>query len=265
MRVAMATDAGHAGRANEDFVGAVPTGMVLVDGAGGIAGAEKVCHHGVSWYATRLGGALLGMLSQDRSLRSVLADSIERVTDEHRDTCDVANSISPYAAVAILRFSAGLVEHLVLGDAVVVIGQVGAEPFVAHDPREVVIARSFEARLKGIPEDSDEYRRLLLDLRAQRNSPGGFWVAKDDPRVVDEAITGSCPANQVTATALLSNGASRLVDTFGLTDWAGLLHLLETVGPGEIIRRVREAEAHDRIATDDATIVQCSPLLPSDT
>ncbi|HEX5597301.1 MAG TPA: hypothetical protein VFX61_14985 [Micromonosporaceae bacterium] len=255
MRVTMATDAGHPGRTNEDFAGAVPSGMVLVDGAGGIAGAERVCHHGVTWYATRLGGALLGALSQDRSLCDVLAESIERITDEHRDTCDVAHSISPYAAVAMLRFSGGLVEYVVLGDAVVVIGRAGAEPFVAHDPREVVIARSFEARLKGIPEGSDEYRRLLLELRAQRNSPGGFWVAKDDPRVVNEAITGSCPADEVTATALLSNGASRLVDTFGLTSWAGLLHLLETDGPGEIIRRVREAEVRDGVATDDATIV----------
>jgi hypothetical protein len=79
--------------------------------------------------------------------------------------------------------------------------------------------------------------------------------AKDDPRVVDEAIIGSCPANEVRATALLSNGASRLVDTFGLTGWAGLLHLLETDGPGEIIPSVMETEACDRITTDDATIV----------
>jgi hypothetical protein len=255
MRVTMATEAGHAGRTNEDFAGAVPCGMVLVDGAGGIAGAEEVCHHGVAWYATRLGGALLGTLSQDLSLRNVLAESIARITDEHRDTCDVANSISPYAAVAILRFSGKIVEHLVLGDAVVVVGRAGVEPFVAHDPREVLIARSFQAQLKGIREGSAEYQRLLLELRAQRNNSGGFWVAKDDPRVVDEAITGSCPADEVTATALLSNGASRLVDTFGLTGWTGLLHLLDTDGPGEIIRRVREAEAREGVATDDATIV----------
>lgn len=251
----MATDAGHCGRTNEDFAGAVPAGMVLVDGAGGIAGAEQVCRHGVAWYATRLGGALLATLSQDRSLRDVLAESIERVTDEHRDTCEVAHPISPYAAVAMLRFSGGLVEHLVLGDAVAVVGRARGEPYVAHDPREMVIARSFETRLTGMPEGSDEYRRLLLELRAHRNSPGGYWVAKDDPRVVDEAITGSCPADEVTMTALLSNGASRLVDTFGLTGWAGLLHLLDTEGPGEIIRRVRLAEARDSVATDDATII----------
>ncbi|MET8065262.1 hypothetical protein ACFYON_22320 [Micromonospora sp. NPDC005686] len=255
MRVTMATDAGHPGRTNEDFAGAVPCGMVLVDGAGGISGAGEVCHHGIAWYATRLGGALLGVLSEDRSLRDVLAEGIERVTGQHRDTCDVTHPISPFAAVAMLRFSGGTVEHLVLGDAVAVVGRAGGEPVVAHDPREVVIARSFEERLKNVPEGGDEYRRLFMELRTRRNSPGGFWVAKDDPRVVEEAVTGECPADDVTGAALLSNGASRLVDTFGLTGWPGLLRLLETDGPAEVIRRVREAEARDGVATDDATAI----------
>ncbi|MEU4790608.1 hypothetical protein AB0F95_12995 [Micromonospora tulbaghiae] len=255
MRVTMATDAGHPGRTNEDFAGAVPCGMVLVDGAGGISGAGEVCHHGIAWYATRLGGALLGVLSEDRSLRDVLAEGIERVTDQHHDTCDVTHPISPFAAVAMLRFSGGTVEHLVLGDAVALVGRASGGPVVAHDPREVVIARSFEERLKDVPEGGDEYRRLFMELRARRNSPGGFWVAKDDPRVVDEAVTGECPADDVRTAALLSNGASRLVDTFGLTDWPGLLRLLETDGPAEVIRRVREAEARDGVATDDATAI----------
>nr|WP_030502594.1 hypothetical protein [Micromonospora purpureochromogenes] len=255
MRVVMATDAGHPGRANEDFAGAVPGGLVLVDGAGGITGADEVCHHGIAWYATRLGGALLGALAEERSLRDVLAEGIERVTDAHRVTCDVTHPISPFAAVAMLRFSGDHVEHLVLGDAVAVVGRAAGEPVVAHDPREVVIARAFEERLKDVPEGSDEYRRLLMELRARRNSPGGFWVAKDDPTVVAEAVIGSGPADDVTVAALLSNGASRLVDTFGLTDWAGLLRLLETDGPAEVIRRVREAEAREGVTTDDATII----------
>ncbi|WFF04852.1 hypothetical protein O7622_17445 [Micromonospora sp. WMMD1076] len=255
MRAAMATDAGHPGRANEDFAGAVPCGMVLVDGAGGIAGADEVCRHGIAWYATRLGGALLGALPEERSLRDVLAEGIERITDAHRQTCDVAHPISPFAAVAMLRFSGDSVEHLVLGDAVAVVGRAHGEPLVAHDPREVVIARSFEERLTDVPEGGDEYRRLLMELRSRRNSPGGFWVAKDDPTVVAEAVTGECPAGEVRTTALLSNGASRLVDTFGLTGWPGLLRLLETDGPAEVVRRVREAEAREGAATDDATIV----------
>lgn len=251
----MATDAGHPGRTNEDFAGAVPCGMVLVDGAGGIAGAGEVCHHGIAWYATRLGGALLGALSKDGSLRDVLAEGIGLVTDAHRDTCDVTYPISPFAAVAMLRFAGDSVEHLVLGDAVAVVGRVGGAPVVAHDPREVVIARSFEDRLKDVPEGGAEHRRLLMELRSRRNSPGGFWVAKDDPTVVAEAVTGECPAGETTTAALLSNGVSRLVDTFGLTDWPGLLRLLKTDGPAEVVRRVRQAEARDGVDTDDATII----------
>ncbi|WP_306215091.1 hypothetical protein [Actinoplanes sp. RD1] len=264
MRVTMATDAGHPGRANEDFAGAVPAGLVLVDGAGGIAGAGELCHHGVAWYATRLGGALLGALADDRGLPGVLADGIARVTAEHRDTCDVTHPSSPYAAVAMLRRTGGSVEHLVLGDAVALVGRAGreplvgragGEPLVVHDAREVVIARGFEERLRGVPEDSKERRRLLRELRAYRNAPGGYWVAKDDPRAAEEAISGSSPAGEVTVAALLSNGASRIVDTFGLTGWGGLLELLEAEGPAEVIRRVREAESRAGVATDDATVV----------
>ncbi|WP_309236762.1 hypothetical protein [Micromonospora sp. S-DT3-3-22] len=263
MRVVLATDAGHPGRANEDFVGAVPAGLVLVDGAGGIPGAGEFCRHGVAWYARRLGGALLGGLSTGGSLREVLAGAITQVTDAHRGSCDVTHPSSPHAAVAVLRCSGGLVEHLVLGDAVAVVGRVAGGPLVAHDPREVVIARSFERRLVGVAEGSGEHRRLLAELRGHRNAPGGFWVAKDDPRVVDEAVTGDCPAGEVTAAALLSNGASRLVDTFGLTDWAGLLRLLDTAGPAGIIRRVREAEARHGVATDDATVAGWRATGPS--
>ncbi|WP_307799262.1 hypothetical protein [Micromonospora antibiotica] len=254
MRVVLATDAGHPGRPNEDFAGAVAAGLVLVDGAGGVPGADQVCRHGVAWYANRLGGALLGGLSAQRSLREVLAEGIVQVTDVHRDTCDVTHPSSPHAAVAMLRFSDDLVEHLVLGDAVVVVGRASGAPVVAHDPREVVIARSFERRLVGVAAGSEEYRRLLRELRGHRNKPGGFWVAKDDPQVVAEAVTGNHPAGEVTLAALLSNGASRLVDTFGLTDWAGLLRLLDH-GPAEVIRQVRQAEDRHGVATDDATVI----------
>jgi len=46
----MATSAAaRTGRGNEDFVGAVPTAVVLLDGAGGVSGSESVCRHGVAW------------------------------------------------------------------------------------------------------------------------------------------------------------------------------------------------------------------------
>ncbi|MFD0852954.1 hypothetical protein ACFQ07_12015, partial [Actinomadura adrarensis] len=42
--------------------------------------------------------------------------------------------------------------------------------------------------------------------------------------------------------ALLSDGAARLVERFGLMAWNELLDVLETEGPCELIRRTRTAE-----------------------
>ena len=262
MRVTMTSvAAGRAGRVNEDFAGAVPAAAVVVDGAG-IPGAESVCRHGVAWYAARLGGSLLSLLAlgPDRSLAAVLAEAIQQVTAEHRGTCDVADPISPSATVAMLRLSGGRVEHLVLGDAVVVLDRADGAPLVRSDPREVVISRSYRPALEAAGAGTDEYRRVLGELRAHRNRPGGFWVAKDDPRAAAEAVTGSAAVPELTGAVLLSNGASRIVDHFGLTDWPGFLALLAAGGPAEIIQRVRRAEAGQAVAADDATIVHCTDL-----
>ncbi|MGW0480740.1 integrase [Nonomuraea sp. NPDC003214] len=260
MRVTMATDP-HAGRANEDFTGAVPAAAVLVDGAG-IPGAGSLCRHGVAWYAARLGGGLLTLLrhAPGRGLADLLGEAIEQVTGEHRDTCDVTSPISPSAAVAVLRLTGGRAEHLVLGDATVVLDRAGSAPLVVTDRREVVISSRYETALRDVPQGSDEHRRILGDLRAHRNRPGGFWVAKDDPRAAAEAVTGSCPVAGLTGAALLSNGASRIVDRFALTGWPEVMAALASDGPGAIIGRVRQAEARHAVAADDATIAYCTGL-----
>jgi hypothetical protein len=262
MRATMTSVAGHAERSNEDFTGVVPTGAVLIDGAG-IPGGEVICRHGVAWYAHRLGGALLAPLSlePDRSLRDLLGEAIEQVTDRHRHTCDVANPISPSAAVALMRCHDGFLDHLVLGDATLVLEQRSGDTLVATDPREPVISAPFEPLLAAVPAGSAQYRDLLRELRGHRNRPGGFWVAKDDPRAADEAITGRTPVAEVNSAVLLSNGASRIVDAFHLTDWPGVLTVLATSGPEEVIRQVRQAEARDGVALDDATITHCTDLV----
>lgn len=260
MRVTMTSAAERTGRMNEDFTGAVPTAAVLIDGAG-IPGTESICRHGVAWYATRLGGSLLSLLSlmRDRSLAALLADAIKLVTDDHRDTCDVTDPISPSATVAMLRRSDDRIEYLVLGDCVVVLDTADGAPIVVSDPREVIISRSYLPALEAA-EGSDEYHRVLRDLRANRNQPGCFWLAKDDPRAADEAITGSRPTSELTSAALLSDGASRIVDRFRLADWPEVMAILASSGPADIIHRVRQAETRHAVAADDATITYCTDL-----
>ena len=249
--------AGRPGRGNEDFVGAVPTAAVLVDGAGGVDGADLACRHGTAWYAHRLGAELLALLAHPshRTLPALLAEAIERVTDAHRPTCDVADPRSPWAAVAILRASATTADYLVLGDAFVVLDRPGAARVVT-DGRELAFARPYEVALEAAAEGSPEHERLLREardaMRANRNRPGAFWAAKDDPGAAAEAVTGTVA--ELTAAALLSNGVTRLVDG------PDVLALLATDGPESIIRRVRQAEALQGVPADDASIAHCTDL-----
>lgn len=268
MRVSMATSAGQAGRPNEDFAGAVPGAAVLLDGAG-IPGTESICSHGVAWYTHRLGGALLGRLSRDdgRDLADILATVIGEIAADHRGTCDITHPSSPQATVVIVRAHRGRLDHLLLADSFLVLDQVRGGPRVITDEREVTARRTCSAPLDGVPRGTAEYDRIrescVEALRARRNRPGGYWIAKDDPHAAEEAVTGSLPLPDLGSVALLSNGASRIVSPYGLTDWPGVLELLDTGGPADIIRRVRQAEAlicadPDAPVPDDATVAHCT-------
>jgi hypothetical protein len=265
MQVLMETRTTASDRSNEDFAGAVPSAAVLLDGAG-IVGAESICHHGVAWYTHRLGGELLGRLSRDdgHDLAAILGDAIEQVTDEHRDSCDVADPSSPQATVAILRVTEDCADYLVLADAVLVLNPVDTAPVVVRDPREVAIRRRFAAELSSLEPGTPAYDaardRAIAAIRPQRNRPGGYWIAKDDPRAASEAVTGSHTVGDLAGAALLSNGASRIVDRFELSDWPEVFATLDADGPSEVIRRVRAAEADDGTTPDDATIAYCTHL-----
>lgn len=216
----MGTSPGHVDRPNEDFVGAVPGAVVLVDGAG-IPGVEDVCHHGVAWYAHSLGTALLMSMTRDRtSPVEAPAHSIEHVAERHRHTCDLANPSSPQGTVATIRFEDDHADYLVLADAFVVLDLVGAAPPAVTDAREIAVRTACSSCLRGVPAGTTAYERAKLSavdaLRARQNQPGGYWIAKDDPHAAAEAVTASVPLDCLCGAALLSNGASRIVNPYRL-------------------------------------------------
>jgi hypothetical protein len=71
------------------------------------------------------------------------------------------------------------------------------------------------------------------------------------------------PLASLTSVTLLSDGATRLVDRFELTTWQEILAVVDSTGPAELVRRVREVEAGDvegrrwprGKAHDDATVL----------
>jgi hypothetical protein len=267
MNLRLASSPGHPTRANEDFVGAVPGALVLLDGAG-IPGTDPICHHGVAWYAHTLGSTVLGRLSRHPAVDLVeaLADSIEHVAGLHRHSCDLADPSSPQATVAVVRYGESGVDHLVLADAFVVLERHDLDPQVVTDPREADARARCTMPLLGLTPGSPAYERALPgvveSLRARRNQPGGYWIAKDDPAAAVEAVVGSADVSEVRGAAVVSNGAARLVDPYALVTWAGLLTVLRTGGPEEALRRLRTAEdglPADGSAPDDASLAWCVP------
>ncbi|GIF77953.1 hypothetical protein [Asanoa siamensis] len=253
MRVVVASEPARAGEVNEDFFAAVPAGAVLLDGAG-TRGAEAICRHGVAWYTYRLGGEIVARLGlDDVALTTLLAEAIAAVADAHRATCDLTDPSSPSSTVAIYRTGG---DYLVLGDSVLVL-DLPPGPVVVHDRREVDFRVPYQAAYEAAPHGTAEWeearRVYIAALRANRNQPGGFWLAKDDPRAAAEAIIGTAPVEDLNGVALLSNGASRYVDRFATADWPETLATLSTHGPRDIIRRVRASEQAAGVEPDDAT------------
>ncbi|SCE96571.1 Protein phosphatase 2C [Micromonospora matsumotoense] len=275
MQVVTATSPAKPDQPNEDFTGAVPNAVVLLDGAG-LAGTTSTCLHGVAWYTRRLGGALLGQLAADdgQDLTAILGQAIAQVADAHRDTCDISDPSSPSATVTIFRIDDNRADYLALADSVLVLDHAGDAPEVITDGRVDAVGSRYRAAMDAAPNGTIEHDQALREyieaLRAHRNQPGGFWVAADDPGAAAEALTGSRPAEGLSSAVLLSDGASRIVDQFALADWPGVLALIAAEGPAEVIRQVRAAETSDpqgrrwpRAKThDDATLARCTRFPP---
>ncbi|MEU1735409.1 protein phosphatase 2C domain-containing protein [Streptosporangium sp. NPDC020145] len=250
MRLTLATDPASPDRPNEDFVGVTSGAVVLLDGAGVPSGMESGCSHGVAWYARTLGSTLLAEVTQSAApLAELLTRSIKTVVSLHDFTCDLSHPGTPSATVAMLRRTDDTLEWLVLADSVIIIDTGTAEPTVLSDDRlertGVLHRTELDALTNGTPEHSEALRRYIEIMRCHRNREGGFWVASADPLAAARSLTGSVPAERVRSAALLSDGASRLTDLFGLATWRQLLDLLTRDGPQGLIAQVRAAEHDD--------------------
>lgn len=269
MYAAIATEPGQTDKRNEDWAGVSPSVAVLLDGLSSAPGADGGCRHGTPWYVEQLGTRLLAAAGDAAcELTAALRVAIEAVAGLHRDTCNLAHPGAPSTTVAVLRLQPAhnVVEYLVLADARVVLGTVSGVQTITDDRVDRVAGPAQQAVFQQ-QIGTVEHRRAVADLIATqqplRNQPGGYWIAAADPRAADHAITGAIPSNDVVQAALLSDGASRIVDLFEQMDWSEALAVVRTSGPHDLIRRVRAIERTDPDgrrwprfkAADDATVV----------
>jgi hypothetical protein len=259
-----ATAAGAPAVPNEDWVAATSDLLVLLDGA--TARTETGCRHGAAWYTRKLGANILASAAtKDRPLDLVLADAISEVASLHPE-CDLDHPGTPSAAAAIVRVSGGVLRYIVLGDVTVVLDtEAGAQAI--SDQRVSATAAAERAEADRHPIGSPGKTEALVAMKhgelAARNQESGYWIAATDPTVVEHAIMGEFPADSVKRLAILSDGAARFVDLFGLKSWDRALDLVGQLGPRYLIEQVRAVEHVDERGvayrrnkrSDDATIV----------
>lgn len=264
MHAEIATAEGRVGQPNEDWVGATPTAVVVLDGLTAPRDLDSGCNHGVPWYVQRLGSALVARLADCTvDLKSCLASAIEEVAALHRSTCDLTSPGTPQSTVAVVRVRDSELEWLVLADSVIIL-DLGRELQVISDDRvEGAAQAQRDEALRshvGSAEHDQNVSRLVQTQRSLRNQPGGYWVAAAEPAAASESLTGTAHLAEVRRAAVLSDGAARLVE-FGLAGWEQILATLSENGPQTLIEEVRRVEATDLRgerwprykASDDAT------------
>jgi hypothetical protein len=250
MQVTLASRRSPDATSNEDFIAATAGVVVVIDGASVPPELGTGCTHGTAWYAHRLGGQLLALLSTeaDHSPADSLAQAITDVAALHADTCDLGHPGSPSATVAILREQPDSVDYLVLGDTTILLEEPAGLRVVTDDRLEQVAAAQHSAMHQHATGSTDHARRfaaLVTEQRRHRNHPDGFWVASTDPDAAQHALSNTVARDGLGRAAVLSDGAARLVDRFGLLDWPRFLDVLAEQGPDAIIAQVRAAEDSD--------------------
>jgi Protein phosphatase 2C len=228
MRVVLASEPGTPGWPNEDFAAVAPGAAVLLDGCTTVPRDKDIgCGHGVAWYARTLGGVLLSMITSDPPvpLAESLAAAIADVRARHEDTCDLSNPATPASTVTVARVAPAGIEVLALSDSVIM-----ADYGAGRDPLII----------------TDAHRSASTNPDAARN-----------------AYTATLPGDGLRGIALLSDGATRITDSYDVLSWPAMLAVIRDDGPAHLIRQVRAAEDSDPDCIrwprskdrDDATVI----------
>lgn len=250
---------------NEDFAAVAGGTVVVLDGL--TARTASGCKHGVSWYVRNLAHGILA--NSDKGPGIALACGIEYVSRMHASNCDLKHPGTPSAAVAILDLEGAQIEYLVLADVTLVLeSQEGIQ--VITDQRVSASAAPERAEVDALPIGSKEKAGALIRMKEaelrERNTEGGYWVASSDPGVVERGLSGTLSTPSLLQAAVMSDGAARVVDLFGLLDWRELLDALNADGPMKVLKTVRTQESADPSGlkwprnkqSDDASIVHVS-------
>lgn len=258
------------GRANEDFVIASAETVIVLDGAGLPSAVETGCVHGVPWFVRNLGAAIFMQAAERPHEPNRVPGRRDRF---NRSTpCGHMRLGEPHDALGNggrCPGTGGTFEWLTLADSTVALSlSTGIEVHADHRVSSVTDRQrvALQAELAHLQEGK---RRVALAW-AQRevmNTVDGYWVASTEPGAAEQSLTGAVSLSELHTAAILTDGAARAVDDFGVLGWPDLLRKLDVDGPHGLIEYTRNLERSDpqrrrwprSKCHDDATAVLMRP------
>jgi hypothetical protein len=203
------------------------------------------------WYARTLGAELSAQLGDvDRSLPEILGQAIARM----RERFGLPAGTSPESTVAMVRWTVGVLDILVLSDSPAVLYPARGEPIVLRDDRLQPVGaqarQAYREHLRAGHGYGPQLRALIARVqeeeRRQRNRCGGYWIAEADPAAAAHALTARYPLTDVDALVLLTDGASAAVEEYGHpATWQHVRAALEASGPDAFLADLHALEDTD--------------------
>jgi len=257
----------------------------VIDGATGIAPSLSLSpvHSDAEWYALRINRRMhqtIAMRDGDADVRALLITAIEAANADFRA---IANDrmhmthLLPSASIVlahVARNAAGfLVSFAKLGDCGGVwrAGSDGEVRIVESTLGPAFDQEFDELAVRLTAAGKDDARRSavlseiaarLLARRRTMNQPNGYFIAAPN-WMLDAIVSESFLCADPPAVMLLSDGATRLMEKFGLCNLDKALRDVLELGIARFVHRVREIENSDPTChvwprlkkSDDASIV----------
>jgi len=240
---------------NEDAIVVTRDIGVVVDGAGLPKSMRAGCSHSVAWFAQSIAHEFHAALTTRCStMADALAKSIAQVRDSHAAACDFEAG-SPGATVAAWRFSQNELEYLVLCDASVLLVDADGrctqitdrrlEQAVDRATRELVERTADRASIAALR------RTARVQVDADRNREGGWWVINDDPAAAEHALTGRRRSDDLIGAVACSDGATRAFDLLSTHTLDQFAALCISGRAEEIATHIRHTETDTACALRD--------------
>lgn len=228
---------------SEDRIFTTDNAVIVLDGA---SHPDPTVQDG-GWLADHIGHTVRNLLAAEPQLdlAIVLEHSIRQVASAHQ----LSPGASPSTTVAIARWTAAVIDVLVLCDSPVVIADRSGKIHELRDNRLADATVGLPRPAGFTADDLTTWRALVAGQERRRNTPTGYWVAEAVPEAAHHAITASWPTEDVSVVLAMTDGVADGVDQYGLFEnWADAVDLA-TDHPQRLVDAIHEAEAADPTGT----------------